>query len=116
MDFPVSELRKINVYFRVGSHVTQTYIHASEVEKYVKCLAELHYEPGINPYNVEKTATISHVESCSLVFGEYWHATPGLGKDKTQTAVSTGEFWKSERVWTNPDTLKEEYERDLLED
>lgn len=81
-DFPVSELRIVNVYFH-GNHMPSVrYMHKSQVDTFVKATVELHHERG-NPYTGGKAAPLRRIEVQGLGIEtvSYWWCTPGLHKN-----------------------------------
>lgn len=66
-DFPISQLRKVSLYFRQEGTTnyaglpTVHFIHESQLDVLLKATLELHYQPGFNPYSGFKAATLWEV-------------------------------------------------------
>jgi hypothetical protein len=114
----VSELRRVQLFFRAhpNAHPTEHFMHESQVEACIKAALELHFWPGINPYNKKKTSELWRIEVGKLMEPSiYWHTTPGLRLDIRVKGAAVSR-WSDTRAWSNPDLVKEEAERDALDD
>lgn len=126
-DFPISQLRKVSLYFRQEGTTnyaglpTVHFIHESQLDVLLKATLELHYQPGFNPYSGFKAATLweVRVEEFPGRSDTFWWTKPGLGKDKTQVGAEVLYHQTSRRVWVHPELEaheKEMYDQEMLEE
>lgn len=88
----------------------------SEVVAFVQAKLELHYQPGINPYNQNDAAKAWRIEAAKLSHPCYfWHTSPGLDLEKARdTSHGRGAevmFWDwnlGRVLWRHPDCIAEE--------
>ncbi len=53
-----------------------------EIGKFIEASKQLHYYPGINPYNNQKTPKLKEILVSRLcTTGPFWWTAPGLGND-----------------------------------
>lgn len=114
-NYSVSELRLVRMYLK-GNHIpTDHLMHQSQVDLFLKATLELHYQPGINPYNKLKTAELWYATVASVRgSNDWWWTKANLGIDKTAQGAAIS-YWREERVWTHPELAAKEL-ADHLED
>jgi hypothetical protein len=117
--YPVSELRLVRLYMKNRPNSYEYFMHQSQVEVFVKASLELHFEPGINPYNKVKTSEIWFITVSELQGSNaWWWTTIGLGIDKANQGASIS-YWKESRVWTHPELAAlelEEHKQDMRDE
>jgi hypothetical protein len=129
-DYPISQLRLVKViFYHVDKHGTSIpgdgnvhYMHESQVETFISATVALHHEPGINPHNGAKTASLWEIKVCGLDDDKsYWWCDPTLkSNNSAQGAKINQAKWAIlgpiDRVWACPTLWKEEHmarEREL---
>ena len=97
----VRDLRKVNIYFE--KDMSSYIVSKLNLEKFISATKELHFEPGINPHNKEKTSSARKITVQKLEkTGPYWWSTPGLMDNNDSNGVSIFS-WSVERiVWELP--------------
>lgn len=84
----------------------QTYItHESHVAGFVAAQIELHHEPGVNPFNGNKTTPIWRIETAPFTAcGPYWWTTPGLAREKpcTNGTILLNTQHSRRLIWEHP--------------
>lgn len=104
----LAELRRVRLYFKGSDNPTEDYMHKDQVAIYLEAKLQLHYQPGINPYNGNQTCVLWKVESEKLSDSTiYWHTTPGLDEKKSAGAP-VSYFHRESRLWSHPECLEEE--------
>lgn len=90
-------------------------MHENDVKLFIEATLNLHYEPGINPYNGEKTSTVWEIRSEPVrLRGKFWWTQPDLGKGGKDARGATlfGEpNLPSKLEWRHPE-LTAYYEED----
>jgi hypothetical protein len=107
----MADFRRVSLFFKGGDtyHEPNHHIvHKDDVERLIEACKELHYEPGINPYNHRRTSQVYCINvGKPIVHGPFWWSTPGLGKKQPEsTGVSTID-WSEEHAWMSPEYAEE---------
>ena len=85
----MSEIRKVVSYY-VGGGRDVHFVLESELELMLDAIQKLHFSPGINPHNGQKTAMIFAIEVEAYVpdiSHPYWWSCPSLNEDKNGATV-----------------------------
>lgn len=91
-------------------HIAEYVVHKDEVDKIVEAQKRLHYSPGINPHNGNKTAEALSIDVCEFTAtGPFWWSTPDLQNNKDSAgAIVMARDYVRVNVWSKD---KEEAKR-----
>jgi hypothetical protein len=130
-DYPISQLRLVKVIFyhvdKEGRSIPGDgnvhYMHESQVQTFIDATVALHHEPGINPHNGVKTASLWEIKVCGLEEKavSYWWCDPTLKDNYSAHGAKINPAkWAllgpTDRVWACPTLWKQEHmarEREL---
>lgn len=108
-DTPLRDLRKVILYFQeqgiIGSPIAHL-VHKDYVQDLVEASVKLHYSPGRNPHNGEKTSRLYYIECNQLLPDTVpWWGVPDLTSEGPVAIATERGFDKHSewRVWTSPE-------------
>jgi len=98
---PICDIVQVTLWFRTEAGKmpdTQTHLmHKDYVDEFKKASIKLHYSPGVNPHNGNKTAKIDRIEVRALEPQKpYWWARESLGvgdSDEEQPMTMVNARW-----------------------
>lgn len=100
----IADVRQVTIYFYDGSH--QFLIHKDGIEAFVEAQVKLHFEPGVNPHNQNKTKKIWKITSSELSYdGPFWWSTPDLMKNGDPAGVKILDGRNERTVWVDQKTV-----------
>lgn len=101
-DRPLSEFRMVEYLFRESSMYNKEVVHESQVEMFCEAILQLHYNPGINPHNREKTSEVITINVMRMEpSGPYWWTGPSL--EGSDGATLYGRNY--DRRWIRPEDV-----------
>lgn len=120
VDYPISELRIVEVYLKGNHTPSYRHMHKDQVPTFLEATINLHYKIG-NPHSGCKpgngVALLWRISVCSLPLEtkSYWWTHPSL-HSKKGVGAQLNDYFGGEVVWRHPDLIKEEEEAERLED
>jgi len=96
---PMADMRMVAVRYDDDS-TSDSLVHVMHVQRFIDATIALHVDPGVNPYNGEKTKpAVSLVVSRPSFDGPYWHTQPTLDEDASFFDGAQPIRWTIEKVW-----------------
>lgn len=114
-DFPISQLRLVDVLMR-GNHIPSTYMmHESQVETFIKATIRLHHTHG-NPHTKSNPENLweIRVDQLTVEAKSYWWCCEDLQNNNDPKGAQLNHSVhspRSRRVWAHPDLIAEEKKR-----
>lgn len=79
-----------------------------DIERFLKAILELHFEPGINPHITDRDPKTAEVQLVAIApfskNGPYWWSTPGLQENYDHNGASVYTSVGFDAVWVRPGT------------
>lgn len=101
MDFPLSTIRKVTLYWIKGAP-TSFLVAESDVTTFIEATKRLHWQPGRNPHNNVECSKIWQLTVSRMEMrGPFWWTTPDLHKNDDARGARIIDGGSEKVVWTD---------------
>lgn len=118
-DFPLSQLRRVDVYFK-GNHIPSShYMHVDQVGIFMSATINLHHGVGnihleSGKQKLDNLWRIRIVEF-PLQTSSYWWCVPDLQRNGDPNGAQINDSTSGVDVWRHPELVKEDEKAEWME-